>query len=58
MKLQINLKIRYPDSAKTEARPYGTSNIEDNYEQTIEIESETDAREIVNRVIRAFNNFQ
>ena len=58
MKLNIKLTIRYPDSPKTDDRPYGTTNINDQFEQTIEIANEEGAKEIVNRVIKAFNNFQ
>lgn len=62
MKLTIKLQIRYPDTPPTakdleNARTWGTQNINDTYEQTLEIESEGAAQVIIAKVIKAFNNF-
>lgn len=57
MKLKITMSIQYPPTPPTENRPYGTTNIEDRYEQTVEVASEEHAKKVVESVIKAFNSF-
>lgn len=57
MKLIIKIQIQYPDTPPQPERSYGTRNINDTYEQTIEVEGEAAAHEITTKVIKAFNNF-
>lgn len=58
MKLEIALKVRYPETPPTEGRTYATQNIHDCYEQVTEVENETQAQAIVAKVIKAFNGFE